>query len=301
MLQLHPVTLEDRQWIVSVAAAENSRNADHVFGNLYMWAERYAYRICRLGDRQIAAFRSKGAPAFEFPIGAGELADAVLEMKAYAQAQNVCLRIFGVEQTQKEALEALFPGKFDFRRLRIADDYLYRAEELARYPGARYQKKKNFCNRFERENPDWSFEPLTAAQLPACLQMLERWMAENADRLEDGVRDEYDALRRGFAAFDRLGLEGGVLRSGGRVLGFSAGEPCGSDCFVVHFEKADAAVPGAYAVICREMSAMALRHHPGLVYINREDDMGIDGLRRSKLSYHPAFLLEKYLAVWKEP
>ena len=128
--------------------------------------------------------------------------------------------------------------------------------------------------------------------------MLDVWTEENSARLEDSISYEHDAIIRAFAAFEKLGLEGGVLRSSGKIVGFSLGEMTSPDTFDVHFEKAEIDINGAYPMVCRELTRSMLAAHPGLRYINREDDMGIDALRQSKLSYKPEFLLQKFLARW---
>ena len=157
--------------------------------------------------------------------------------------------------------------------------------------------KKNHCNRFEAEN-DWDFLPLTRELIPDCLDMLDLWTEENAGRLDSSIEDEHDAILRAFAAYECLGLEGGVLRSSGRVVGFSLGELACPDTFNVHFEKAETSINGAYPMVCRELTRQVLASHPGLRWINREDDMGSESLRTSKLSYKPEFLLHKYAARW---
>ena len=130
--------------------------------------------------------------------------------------------------------------------------------------------------------------------------MLDVWTEENSDRLDSSISKEHDAIIRAFAAFEKLGLEGGVLRSGGKILGFSLGEMTSPDTFDVHFEKAEININGAYPMVCRELTRMMMQRHPNLRYINREDDMGLESLRTSKLSYKPEFLLKKYLARWKD-
>ena len=139
---------------------------------------------------------------------------------------------------------------------------------------------------------------MTRELIPGCLDMLDVWTEDNLQRLDKSVVYEHDAIIRAFAAFERLGLEGGVLRAEGQIVGFSLGELCADDTFDVHFEKARIDLNGAYPMVCREMVRMAMRLHPGLRYINREDDMGLESLRRSKQSYKPAFLLKKYTARW---
>ena len=130
------------------------------------------------------------------------------------------------------------------------------------------------------------------------MDMLDVWTEDNLQRLDKSVVYEHDAIIRAFAAFERLGLEGGVLRAEGQIVGFSLGEMCAADTFDVHFEKARIDLNGAYPMVCRELTRMLLQRHPELVYMNREDDMGLEPLRQSKLSYKPEYLLNKYIARW---
>ena len=176
-------------------------------------------------------------------------------------------------------------------------DYLYEAERLATYAGKALHGKKNHCNRFEAEN-DWRFVPLTRELIPGCLDMLDVWQEENAERLYRSIMYEHTAIVRAFAAYEKLALEGGVLFSGEKIVGFTLGEMICEDTFDVHFEKAEGSLNGAYPMTCRELTRMLMQRHPTLRYINREDDMGIEALRRSKESYKPAYLLKKYTARW---
>ena len=176
-------------------------------------------------------------------------------------------------------------------------DYIYEAERLATYAGKALHGKKNHCNRFEAEHA-WEFVPLTRENIPACLEMLEAWTKDNAERLDDSIVYEHEAIERAFTHFEALGLEGGVLYADGKLVGFSFGEMTSEDTFDTHVEKADAAMNGAYPMVCRELTRMMCEKHPELKYINREDDMGLEPLRISKLSYKPVYLLKKYMASW---
>ena len=140
--------------------------------------------------------------------------------------------------------------------------------------------------------------PLTRELIPGCLDMLDVWSEENAERLDKSIVYEHTAIVRAFAAFEKLGLEGGVLYANDRIVGFTLGELACEDTFDVHFEKAEGALNGAYPMTCRELTRMLMAKYPSLRYINREDDMGIEALRRSKESYKPAYLLKKYTATW---
>ena len=291
------VTLCDKRWVDQLVLAENSPSADYNFGNIYIWDKRYRQLIARVGDRMLTKLRYEGKPAFVFPIGTGPLRPAIDLLRDFAAWRGYPLIIRGITDVHCEQLEREYPGCFTYSLEENNLDYIYRAEKLATYAGKSLHGKKNHCNRFEAEH-DWQFLPLTRSLIPGCMDMLDVWTEDNLQRLDKSVAYEHDAIIRAFAAFERLGLEGGVLMAEGKIVGFSLGEMCADDTFDVHFEKAQIDMNGAYPMVCRELTRMLLERHPGLVYMNREDDMGLDSLRQSKLSYKPEYLLNKYIARW---
>ena len=297
MIEFKAVTLLDKEWIDQHVMCENVPSADYNFGNMFIWDEHYRQLVCSFGDRTLTKVRLHGEPAFVFPIGCGPLRPAMEAIREYAAAKDYPLILRGVTEAHREQLEAEYPGRFEFCEEERWADYIYEAERLATYAGKALHGKKNHCNRFEAEH-DWRFVPLTRELIPACLRMLDDWTRENEERLDKSIVYEHDAIERAFTHYEALGLEGGVLFAGEELMGFSFGEMASLDCFDVHVEKADISVNGAYPMVCREMVRMAMRLHPGLKYINREDDMGLESLRRSKQSYKPAFLLKKYTARW---
>ena len=297
MIDFKAVTLLDKEWIDQHVMCENVPSADYNFGNMFIWDEHYRQLVCSFGERTLTKVRLHGEPAFVFPIGCGPLRPAMEAIREYAAAKDYPLILRGVTEAHREQLEAEYPGRFTFCEEERWADYIYEAERLATYAGKALHGKKNHCNRFEAEH-EWSFVPLTRENIPACLRMLDDWTEENAERLDKSIVYEHDAIERAFTHYEALGLEGGVLYADGKLMGFSFGEMASLDCFDVHVEKADISVNGAYPMVCREMVRMAMRLHPGLKYINREDDMGLESLRRSKQSYKPAFLLKKYTARW---
>ena len=297
MIEFKTVTLCDKSWVDEIVMSENSPSADYNFGNVYIWDKHYRQLICRFEGRMLTKLRYEGRPAFVFPIGSGPLRPAVEALRAFAADRGYPLCVRGVTEKHRAMLEAEYPGRFRYKEDARCADYIYRAEKLASYSGKALHSKKNHCNRFEAEN-DWRFVPLTRERIPGCLDMLDIWTEDNFLRLDESVAYEHDAIIRAFAAFERLGLEGGVLYSGERIVGFTLGEMASPDCFDVHFEKADIGLNGAYPMVCRELTRMLMRNHPALIYINREDDMGFESLRRSKLSYKPEYLLKKYTARW---
>ena len=297
-MKFKTVTLADKAWVDEIVFSENSPSADYNFGNIYIWDKHFRQLICPFEGRMLTKLRYEGHPSFVFPIGTGPLRPAVEALRAFAAERGYPFRMHGITERHKRQLEEEFPGCFDFTEDSDFADYIYSADKLATYSGKALHGKKNHCNRFEAEN-DWEFVPLTRELIPGCMDMLDVWSEENSDRLEKSITYEHDAIVRAFAAYEKLGLEGGVLKSGGRIVGFTVGELASRDTLDVHFEKAEGSINGAYPMVCREMTRMAMARHPELKYINREDDMGLEALRFSKLSYKPEFMLKKYTACWK--
>ena len=298
MLKFKTVTLADKAWVDEIVFSENSPSADYNFGNIYIWDKHFRQLICPFEGRMLTKLRYEGHPSFVFPIGTGPLRPAVEALRAFAAERGYPFRMHGITERHKQQLEDEIPGCFDFTEDSDFADYIYSADKLATYSGKALHGKKNHCNRFEAEN-DWEFVLLTRELIPGCMDMLDVWSEENSDRLEKSITYEHDAIVRAFAAYEKLGLEGGVLKSGGRIVGFTVGELASRDTLDVHFEKAEGSINGAYPMVCREMTRMAMAKHPELKYINREDDMGLEALRFSKLSYKPEFMLKKYTACWK--
>lgn len=299
MIPFKTVTLCDKPWVDEIVFAENSPSADYNFGNIYIWDKRYRQLIARCGDRMLTKLRYEGQPAFVFPIGTGPLRPAIEALRAFAAERGYPLILRGITPVHRAQLEEAYPGKFRYAAEENNWDYLYLAEKLSTYSGKALHGKKNHCNRFEAEN-DWEFKPLSYELIPGCLDMLDVWSEENSERLDKSVSYEHDAIVRAFAAYEWLGLEGGVLFANGKIVGFSLGEMCSADTFDVHFEKAQIDLNGAYPMVCRELTRMLMAKHPGLVYINREDDMGLEPLRQSKQSYKPVGMVEKYIARWND-
>ena len=297
MIVFHAISVLDKEWIDRHLRCEDSPSADFNFGNMFIWDEHYRQLVCDLGDRTLTKVRLHGEPAFVYPVGCGPLRPAIESVREYAAAKGYPFLLRGITERHKALLEQEFPGCFCFCEEEKYADYIYEAEKLATYAGKALHGKKNHCNRFEAEH-EWRFEPLSRALIPACEAMLTEWTDDNAERLDDSIVYEHDAIERAFRHYEELSLEGGVLFAEGKVLGFTFGEMTSSDTFDVHVEKAAADVNGAYPMVCRELTRMLLQNHPGLKWINREEDLGLESLRRSKQSYKPAFLLKKYAAKW---
>ena len=297
MIQFHPVTLNCKALMDPVIFAENSRSADFNFGNIYIWDKRYRQLVSNIGDRIAVKLRYEGKPTFVFPIGTGPLRPAIEALREYACFKKYPFTLRGITEENLALLESEYPDCFEYSEDTTCFDYIYSIEKLATYSGKAMHGKKNHCNRFEAEH-EWEFVPITREIIPNCLDMLLVWDEDNSERLDKSISFEHDAIIRAFAAYEELGLLGGVLIADGEIAGFSIGEPACSDTFDVHFEKAVYSMNGAYPMVCREMSRLVMQRYPDIRFINREDDMGFESLKQSKLSYKPEYLLKKYTARW---
>ena len=293
MFDLHPVILADKAWVDPIVLAEASPSADYNFGNIFLWDETFHQQIGRSGGRMVTLLTYGPAPFFVWPIGSGDVRPVLNEMREYAAREGFPFVLRGVTADHLPLVENIFGPAAQVTEERDLWDYLYSAEKLDTLSGKHLHAKRNHIHRFEEEN-DWRFAPLTAADFPACRALLDKWLASCGEAETDGVEDEHRAIKRAFQYWDGLGLEGGALWVGHTLAAFSLGEMTSPDTFDVHFEKADAAVDGAYPMINREFVRHIRALHPGVQWINREDDTGRESLRRSKQSYHPDRMVEKY-------
>jgi len=290
MLNFKKPTIEDRPWLQRLYACSGFRGAEYTFANLYMWSYFYGevteYRnhLCQRLDFQ-------GLHQYIYPAGCG---DKKPVLDALWQDSHDRGHPFVVRSLTKETmadLEAMYPGKFTYEDNRMAWDYLYEIETLAELKGKKYQAKRNHINRFVENWPNWFTVPVTEENLDVCRELANKWFESHEDAAAD-----HRAMDKAFRYFREMEFEGIILYAeDGYPVGFSMGNRISVDTFDVNFEKSFADVQGAYPLVNREFARYIRDKHPEIRYLNREDDMGVEGLRKAKESYHPIFL-EKYIA-----
>jgi hypothetical protein len=292
MINFHAVTIADKEKINAILKLSDFRAAEYSFANIFNWSRAFntevafygGFLLCRSGTEE---------KSYLYPAGAGDLKTAIMALTDDAAMSGQPFVLRAVQAEGKQALEQLFPGRFHFSTLRNTFDYVYYAEDLINLAGKKYQPKRNLISRFNK-NFVWHYEDVTAGNLQECMQMNDEWCRTYACHENASLKAETCAVRRALNYFPDEALAGGLLRVDGKVIAYTVGEQINSDTLVVHIEKAfSERFPGAYQVINREFAG---RHATGLKYINREDDTGDEGLRKAKLSYQPAFMIEKYSA-----
>ncbi len=296
MLDFKTPVLRDKEWMDDIFRKAHERSCDYNFGTIYAWRRYYDIKVTET-DACLAVKYGDGAyGAYLFPVG-GNVRKAILSLKKDAAENGAPLRFYCVSQENKGFLDSEFPGQFTAYLDRAGMDYLYEINSLCELAGRKYHGKKNHVNRFMKDNPVWSFEEMSRENIDECREMDRIWVAQGHGAARgDTLEGETEALETCFNDFEAMGLEGGVLRVDGRVAAFTIGEPiCFGDSYDVHYEKAFTDIQGAYAVINQQFARWVREHHPEVRYLNREEDLGIDGLRQAKESYHPAILLDEYV------
>lgn len=296
----HP-TLADREWVTNLYHKSGCRGSECSFVNMYLWGRGYG-EIAEVNGYIVQFIKYGGVKYYAYPAGEGPLRPVLEALAEDARTYGHPMRLLCVTEERRDELEQTWPGAFSYEENRDAFDYLYDIDRLASLTGKKLQSKRNHCNRFERNYPDWYVEAITPENLQQCRDMSEVWFAQYDGETSEAhdFRIEKIALDRAFDDFEALGLEGLILKDSGNVLAFTMGNRILEDTFDVNFEKAYADVQGSYPIINREFARRIQRTHPGVKYLNREDDMGLPGLRRAKESYHPDILLAKMIATLEE-
>jgi len=293
-----PVCIEDKHTITQYTYPCNYLNCDFSFANICSWRFLYNSEFAVSDGFLLIRFyvEEKGHRhrVYMFPVGDGDLKQAIGLLEQDAQADGHTLCMLGVTPECKRMLETVFPNEFTFRPERDYFDYVYLRSDLASLKGKKFQPKRNHINKF-RNSYNYSYVPVTPDLVPLCLELECKWyQANRKDETADDLRHENQSMVFALSHFDELGLTGGALLVDNEIVAFTYGSPINHHAFGVHVEKADVRYEGIFSVVNQEFAS---RLPEQFLYINREEDLGIPGLRQSKLSYNPVILLEKNTAI----
>ncbi|MBQ9735618.1 MAG: DUF2156 domain-containing protein [Clostridia bacterium] len=299
LLDFKPVTAADRAAYDERLFRSSERGSEFSFANLYFWGEQ---SLCPFEDGYLIFARFGGRSMYYFPlVDACHERAAIDATLADAAARGIPYCITGMGLDARARMEALYPDRFRYVENDGAHDYVYAIDDLADLLGKKYDGKRNHVHRFEAEHPAYIVEPIRKDNLGAVREMAASWYRARLEKDPDAdFQSEERALYRALDDFDALALEGILLSDGDAVLAFTVASRLAADTFDVHFEKARADVTGAYAVINYRFARYLREKYPAVRYLNREEDMGIAGLRRAKQSYHPHHLARKCWALPKE-
>lgn len=288
MIPFERLTIEQKSTYDALLHRAAHRGCAFSFANLYLWGRQCAARV---GDDLLLFSHFHGKTLYPYPICTGSARGAIELLIADSKERGIPLRLSGLNTQDVEDLERWYPGRFRFHCGRDGHEYVYAIDDLADLKGKKYQPKRNHINRFLAEYPDAVIRPLDESTLPDAKNLADRWYQRRTDEEDAGM--ELVALNRAFTHWQALGLEGLVLYVGSQAVAMTMGSFLGEDTVDVHFEKADLDYNGAYAVINRAFARHIREKYPQVKFLNREEDMGLEGLRKAKLSYHPHHMVEK--------
>jgi hypothetical protein len=298
MIHFAPVTIDDKETIQAFFDKSIFRNCDFSFSNIFSW--RHLYNTTFAVEDGYLYFRFQTLeelPGYLFPLGEGDLQKAVERIIQDAHKRGNTFRLYAITQEMFDLIDKSMPGRFSFEKRRDWYEYIYSSKDLISLVGKKYQPKRNHINKFKRTY-QWEYLPITREIIPDCLALYERWCQGNGGRNSElSLTEERRATERAFKYYEQLGLTGGALRINGEILAYSYGQPLTKDTFGVHAEKCLYDIDGGFTMINQQFAEHNCANY---LYINREEDIGLESLRQAKMSYNPVILLEKGIIEIKE-
>jgi hypothetical protein len=261
-------------------------HSGELFTTMVSWGEYADYHYALIENNLIVLSNASNQITLHFPSGKFNI-DLIKQVLHLAIKENI---IFGfIKKTEKNLLSKYLPS-LTFIEERNFFDYVYRASDLAELPGTKYAKIRNRLNKFTK-NFKYTTEEISEKNMNEVNEFLKRWCLWKDCESDELLENERKAIIYSMLHFADLGLNGLALRISGTIQAIAVYEKMNKDMVVVHFEKGSPDFDGIYKAINME-TAQRLRHF--VPYINREEDLGIPGLRKAKLSYHPDHFIEIY-------
>ncbi len=294
-----PLTPESQTSIVPAVVQAQLSNCNYSISNLCSWSE--VFHTCYALVDGCVVIRYNGffglGYALITPATNPSIPSIIDRLCLDADSLGQPLHIVGIETALCQRLKTLYGDSIIIEERRSQNDYIYLREDLARLEGKNYHGKRNHTNKFRSLFPHYRYEDLSPRHFSQCMDLAHRWATSALDydsSEQESIHHERMSMQYVFDHWHQLHNIGGCIMVGERMVAFTYGGSITPTLFDTCVEKADLEYPGAYAVINQEL---ALHLPPQFTHINREEDMGLEGLRKAKLSYHPTILLPYYAAI----
>lgn len=298
MIEYKKISLEDKALFDSYLNKDFFYLSDISFGNLYIWHKAREISFAIIKNSLVIRTCYKGSkPFYFFPIGENEIdkIECIEEMIRDCEQKGEILEFHSLEEKSVDILNKHFQDRFSIISNRDRSDYVYNIKELIELSGRKYHKKKNHLNQFLQTYPDFKYQSIDSSNKYKVLDVWKKWFSAQGE-VSDGLKNENTGIIDALNDYESLRFRGGFVSVDDNIIAFSFGEVINSEMAVIHIEKADFNYHGAYQIINQQL---LLNEFNSYLYANREEDLGIEGLRRAKMSYNPAFLVEKFEAVLK--
>lgn len=290
-----PPVLSNRAAFSEAAAYSKAIENDCSFVNLYLLREKYGIEIA-FSDSMVLRRYQCGfrKDSYGFPLGNGDLRTAIRLLYQDAAARKLPFRLTMLNMAQCDWLADAYPDCFTFTPAADYTEYLYLRENLASLAGSRYHGKRNHISQFWRACPDAYIQPLIPENAAFALEIADQWLMARHDPDTPSLQYERSCIAEAAANLDALGISGLLLYADGQPIGMTMVSEISEGIFDIHFEKVIPNYPHAWPVVANEMAKCL----SGAQYLNREEDLGENGMRTSKQSYRPDLLHEKFIAEW---
>ncbi len=293
------IELTDMQLFRKAFDSVKSQASEMSFANMYMWRKNYNTLFAVINNMLCMISKSRRYVPFAFcPLPLGEYSpeafkNTVFELKKYFDSRGWRLFFGRVEERMLERFKNDLGIKIKARNIEANADYIYNTESLITLSGKKLSAKRNHINKFMREYGGFEYVEISPETVPECKRIFDEWCRKNKEcECEKPEECELWACSQLLDNWNRIGcLKGALIKVNGRFEAFTIGEMLNDDTAVIHIEKGNTDIHGIYALINREFVSRAFPHTR---YVNREEDMGKEGLRQAKLSYQPVGMINKY-------
>lgn len=297
-MQFLPINIYSKDIVNSFFNMQRIEASDMLFGNLYIWHFSRDISYAILNDCLVikTKFPNEKYPFIFYPLGLGDRQKTIKDVMDYFLSNNMKFAIRSLEPYQKYELEKNMPNIFDISPNRDRFDYIYNVSDLINLNGRKLHSKKNHLNKFLNLYPNFVYERIDSSNAIDVFESYVEWFNKNPN-ITDGLRNEFVGIESALRNFNLLDMKGGVIKIDNKIAAFTLGEQINSNSVVIHIEKANTFYEGIYQAInqqflCNEWNEME--------FVNREEDLGIEGLRRAKMTYNPIRFVEKFEARLKE-
>lgn len=285
------IELSDRDLMVDLLRRDQPVISELTFPNIYLWRRSYNFGVAGIGDGvALSAHDSAGSMFLMPPIGVNDRVSAANEILSVFSDMRICR----VPESDARAMESSgLHVEFD----RDNSDYVYRISELVQLSGRKYHKKRNHIAQFNASH-SYEYRRVDSDLMPQCVALQNTWCDIRGCFIPGNrsLAEEHESVLEALSLLEPLGLVAGAILIDGVVAAFSIGSELNKDTFVIHFEKANLAYSGLYQVINQQYAADIADCY---CYMNREQDLGDEGLRLSKESYYPDHMVNKYVVSLK--
>lgn len=278
-----PIEFADARLFKEAFREDPPEISEFTFTNLYAWREAYRVSVSRMDSFLIVRSDAAKKPEFFIPIGRGDKKAVMLRISEDTGAGFIRV-------PEKTAL--LFKNDEHFKIEPDDDnsDYMYRAEDIIKLAGKKYDGKRNLIHKFKRENK-YEYMDMNERNVPECLKFEDKWCdVKGCDDVKT-LGGEREAVREMAAHFKELDLVGGMTAVNGGISAIAIAEKLNADTLVMHILKADPSITGLYQFMLNEFLT---RHAKDTKFVNMEQDLGLENLKKAKLSYHPSHIIKKY-------